>query len=204
MPEFDAILFDFDGVLADTEPVHWACWAEVLKPLGITLEWEYYRAHGIGIDDKEMLRELAGLANPPLDWRTLFAEFPAKQELFRQRTLSRPPFLSALDRLLGDLHRTYSLAVVTSSARSEIDPLLAAGGLRHYFDALVGAEDVARHKPDPEPYRKAAELLRARTPLVVEDSPAGLASGRAAGFAVLPIAAPGEMPALLARRLHQT
>jgi len=74
MPEFDAILFDFDGVLADTEPVHWACWAEVLKPLGITLEWDYYRDHGIGIDDKDMLRALAGLANPPPDWRTLYAE----------------------------------------------------------------------------------------------------------------------------------
>jgi HAD superfamily hydrolase (TIGR01509 family) len=204
MPQFDAILFDFDGVLADTEPVHCACWAEVLKPFGVALDWDYYRDHAVGIDDKDMLRALAARSSPPLDWRTLFAEFPAKQELFRQRTLSRPPFLSALDRLLGDLHRTYSLAVVTSSARAEIDPLLAAGGLRHHFDAVVGAEDVARFKPDPEPYRKAAELLRARTPLVVEDSPAGLASGRAAGFAVLPIAAPGEMPALLARRLHQT
>jgi HAD superfamily hydrolase (TIGR01509 family) len=204
MPQFDAILFDFDGVLADTEPVHWACWAEVLRPFGVALDWDYYRDHAVGIDDKDMLRTLAGLARPSLDWRILFAEFPAKQELFRQRTLSRPPFLPALDRLLGDLHRTYSLAVVTSSARSEIDPLLAAGGLRHYFDALVGAEDVARHKPDPEPYRKAAELLRARTPLVVEDSPAGLASGRAAGFTVLPIAAPAEMPALLSRRLDQT
>jgi len=79
MPEFDAILFDFDGVLADTEPVHWACWAEVLKPLGITLEWDYYRDHGIGIDDKDMLRTLAGLANPPLDWRTLYAEYPGRK-----------------------------------------------------------------------------------------------------------------------------
>ena len=52
------------------------------------------------------------------------------------------------------------------------------------------------YKPDPEPYRKAAELLGARTPLVVEDSAAGLASGRAAGFAVLAIAAPSEVPAL--------
>jgi len=42
MPEFDAILFDFDGVLADTEPVHFACWAETLAPLGIRLEWEFF------------------------------------------------------------------------------------------------------------------------------------------------------------------
>jgi HAD superfamily hydrolase (TIGR01509 family) len=203
MPEFDAILFDFDGVLADTEPVHWACWAEVLKPFGITLEWDYYRDHGIGIDDKDMLRTLAALANPPLDWRTLFAEYPRKKELFRQRVLAHPSFDPALDAFLENLHRIYKLAVVTSSARSEIDPLLTAGGLRHHFDALVGAEDVTHYKPDPEPYRKAAELLGAHAPLVVEDSAAGLASGRAAGFAVLAITSPSEMPALLTRRLAE-
>ncbi|HEY1217307.1 MAG TPA: HAD-IA family hydrolase [Bryobacteraceae bacterium] len=203
MPELDAILFDFDGVLADTEPVHWACWAEVLKPFGIALEWEYYRDHGIGIDDKEMLRTLAGLAHPPLDWRTLFAEYPRKKELFRRRVLAHPPFDPALDAFLDNLHRTYRLAVVTSSARGEIDPLLAAGGLRHHFDALVGAEDVTHYKPDPEPYRKAAELLGARTPLVVEDSAAGIASGRAAGFAVLATPEPSQMPALVTRRLAE-
>ena len=203
MPEFDAILFDFDGVLADTEPVHWACWAEVLQPFGIALEWEYYRGHGIGIDDKEMLRTLAGLASPPLDWRTLFAEYPRKKELFRRRVFAVPPFDPALDAFLENLHRTYKLAVVTSSARGEIDPLLVRGGLRRHFDALVGAEDVTHYKPDPEPYRRAAELLGARTPLVVEDSTTGTASGRAAGFAVLAVAAPSQMPVLLTRRLAE-
>jgi beta-phosphoglucomutase len=201
MPAFDAILFDFDGVLADTEPIHFACWAEVLQPFGIALEWDYYRAHGIGVDDKEMLRALAALAHPPLDWHMLFAEYPRKKELFRQRVLAHPPFDPALDAFLENLHRTYKLAVVTSSARAEIDPLLVAGGLRRHFDALVGAEDVTRYKPDAEPYRKVAELLRAHTPLVVEDSAAGLASGRSAGFAVLAIAAPTEVPALLTHRL---
>ncbi|MGO9231302.1 MAG: HAD family hydrolase [Bryobacteraceae bacterium] len=203
MPLFDAILFDFDGVLADTEPIHCACWAEVLRPFGIALEWDYYRDHAIGIDDKDMLRTLAALADPPLDWRALFAEYPRKRELFRQRVLSHPPFDPALDAFLEKLHRTYGLAVVTSSARSEIDPLLTAGGLRRHFDALVGAEDATHYKPDPEPYRKAAELVGARTPLVVEDSAAGLASGRAAGFEVLAIAAPSEVPALLTRRLKE-
>jgi len=203
MIEFDAILFDFDGVLADTEPIHWACWAEVLKPFGIALGWDYYRGHGIGIDDKEMLRALAGLATPPVDWRTLFAEYPRKKELFRRRVLAHPPFDPALGAFLGSLQRTYRLAVVTSSARGEIEPLLVSGGLRRYFDALVGAEDVTHYKPDPEPYRRAAELLRSRTPLVVEDSAAGLASGRAAGFDVLAVAGPSEMPALVARRLAE-
>jgi HAD superfamily hydrolase (TIGR01509 family) len=201
MPHFDAILFDFDGVLADTEPFHCACWAELLRPFGIALEWDYYRAHGQGVDDKEMLRALAARVHPPADWRPLFAEYPRKRELLRQRLSAHPPFDPALGAFLASLHGTYKLAVVTSSSRGEIDPLLAAGGLLGHFDVLIGSEDVAHRKPDPEPYRKAAELLGARTPLVVEDSATGLASARAAGFAALAVASPGEMPARLTRRL---
>ena len=71
MPEPQAIFFDFDGVLLDTEPVHWACWAEMLATLGVTLTWEYYRDYCIGIDDRDMLRNIARLANPPREWETL-------------------------------------------------------------------------------------------------------------------------------------
>jgi beta-phosphoglucomutase len=201
MPRFDSILFDFDGVLADTEPLHCACWAEVLKPLGIALDWEYYRDHCIGIDDKEMLRAMAAKAGRPVDWRILFAEYPKKKELFRARTLASPPFAPEMDGLLGGLHIVYRMAVVSSSACSEVEPLLVAGGLRRHFDAIVGADNVARYKPEPEPYLKAAGLLGALRPLVVEDSAAGLASGRAAGFETLAIPRAAEMPRLLTARL---
>jgi len=201
MPEFEAILFDFDGVLADSEPVHWACWAEVLAPLGVTLTWEVYRDRCIGIDDREMLRMLATLADPPLDWKLLWAQYPAKKELFCARTLAAPPFDHGLGSLLSRLHPSYKLAVVSSSSCSEIEPLLVAGGLRTHFDTLVGGENVKRHKPAPDPYLLAAERLGARHALVVEDSPAGIASGRAAGFEVLPIRSPSEVPESVMRRL---
>ena len=60
MTGLEAIFFDFDGVLIDSEPVHWDCWRQVLLPFGVTLEWEFYRDHCIGIDDREMLRMMAG------------------------------------------------------------------------------------------------------------------------------------------------
>ena len=68
MPQFDSILFDFDGVLADTEPLHWATWAEVLKPLGVTLTWDYYSRHAVGIDDRtnSFAQPSNGQANKPL------------------------------------------------------------------------------------------------------------------------------------------
>jgi HAD superfamily hydrolase (TIGR01509 family) len=200
MSGFDSILFDFDGVLADTEPVHCACWAEVLAPKGVTLRWDTYRERYIGIDDRDMLRMLAAEA-APVAWEDLWALYPAKKELFRSRTIAAPPFDPALGRFLGDLDGRYALAVVSSSSCTEIEPILEAGGLRRYFRTVVGGESVKRHKPAPDPYLLAAERLGAHNPLVVEDSEAGLASGRASGFEVLAVEDPVEVPALIRRRL---
>jgi beta-phosphoglucomutase len=202
MPEFQAILFDFDGVLLDSEPVHWACWAEELATLGVTLTWDFYRHHCIGIDDREMLRMMAAQSDPPRDWRDLWALYPSKKECFRERMATHPAFHPALDGLLGRLHERYRLAVVSSSSCSEIEPLLIAGGLRAHFDTVVGGEQVKRHKPAPDPYLLAAERLGVTRALVLEDSAAGIASGRAAGFEVLPVSSPSDVPELLRRRLE--
>ena len=200
MPRYDAILFDFDGVLLDSEPLHYACWAEVLAPFGVTLEWEAYRERYIGIDDRDMLRMIGATVKPPLDWEILFAEYPKKKALFEQR-IQNPPFVPSLRGLLASLQAEYKLAVVSSSARSEIEPPLIAGRLRDFFGTLVAGGDATKHKPAPDPYLLAAHQLGAACPLVVEDSAAGIASGRAAGFDVLPVENAAEMPELLLRHL---
>ena len=201
MSEFQAILFDFDGVLLDSEPVHCACWAEQLATLGLTLTWDFYSRCCIGIDDRDMLRMMASQADPPRDWRDLWALYPAKKERFRTRMAANPAFHPALDALLAGLHQRYRLAVVSSSACSEIEPLLDAGGLRAHFDTVVGGEQVRHHKPAPEPYLLAASRLAVTRALVLEDSAAGIASGRAAGFEVLAVGHPSDVPDLLRKRL---
>jgi len=203
MPEFEAIFFDFDGVLIDSEPVHWACWAEVLAPLGVILTWEFYRDHCIGIDDRLMLQMMASQSDPPRDWHVLWAQYPAKKELFRARMIASPPFPAGIAPLLESLHVSYRMAVVSSSSCSEIEPLLVAAGLRQWFDTIVGGENVKHHKPAPDPYLLAAERLRVNKALVLEDSEAGQASGRAAGFEVLPIQHPTEVPGRLLARLDE-
>lgn len=199
MPSFDAILFDFDGVLLDSEPVHCACWAAVLAPLGVHLTWEFYRDHCIGIDDREMLRMMATQSDPPRNWDDLWAQYPAKKALFQERMAANPAFEPSMDGLLAELHAHHKLAVVSSSGCSEIEPLLVAGGLRAHFDTVVGGDNVRKQKPDPEPYLLAASRLEVKRPLVVEDSDAGIAAGRAAGFAVLRVHNPTEVPNLLRR-----
>jgi beta-phosphoglucomutase len=201
MSGFDAIFFDFDGVLIDSEPVHWACWREVLLPLGVSLEWEFYRDCCIGVDDRLMLQMMATASDPPRDWNEMWAQYPAKKELFRARMIDAPPFPQGLGALLDELQEKYKLAVVSSSSCSEIEPLLVRAGLRDYFRTIVGGENVKHHKPAPDPYLLAAERLEARAALVLEDSEAGLESGRAAGFEALRIRHPDETAEVVRRRL---
>jgi beta-phosphoglucomutase len=201
MPEFEAILFDFDGVLLDSEPVHCACWAEVLAPLGVTVEWEYYRQYGVGVDDRGMLRTMAARSHPPRNWEELWAQYPAKKRLFQARMAQAPPFDPSLDGFLGRLHSAYKLAVVSSSATAEIVLLLAAGGIRRHFDTLVCGEDVQHHKPAPDPYLLAAQRLGVRSALVVEDTQDGMASGRAAGFEVVAVKGPADLQEQVLGRL---
>lgn len=198
---YDAILLDFDGVLVDSEPVHHACWQEVLTPFGFDLSWEAYSANCIGVSDKEMIRTLCRLAGRE-DWfESIWIEYPRKKRLFRDRALLAVPMPEATrEMLLG--WRGCPLAVVSSSGRLEIEPLLEAAGVRSAFRTLVTGEDVRRLKPDPEPYLLAAERMAAGNPLVVEDSQAGLASAAAAGFDALRIPHPADTARLLQRHVH--
>jgi beta-phosphoglucomutase len=203
MPPFDAILFDFDGVLLDSEPLHCACWAEALAPLGIHVEWDYYRDHYLGVADRDMIPIIAARAYPPRNWETLWERYPDKRECLRKK-LEQPPFVVELPALLADLRPRHKLAVVSTSVRVEVEPALIAGGIRQYFDAVITGENTARHKPAPDPYLFAAEQLSAQNPLVLEDSEPGIASGRAAGFEVLAVPNAAAMPRLLRRRLAES
>jgi len=197
MARYEAILFDFDGVLLDSEPIHFACWREVLLPLGIDLDWGTYRQHCIGVADREMAEFLAARSPVPLSAERIFAEYPRKNQAYIARVAARPPFPEATRRLLPELGRRFKLAVVSSSGRREVEPLLVSGGLRPLFGSVVCGEDVVRHKPHPEPYLLAARQLAISRALVVEDSEPGAASGRAAGFDVLRIESPEQLSTAL-------
>lgn len=190
---YDSILFDFDGVLADTEPVHWACWAEVVRPFGIDLDWETYRRIGIGVTDRVLAEAIAVLAQRTVSVEEVLEKYPHKRQLFQEKALAVVSIPRTNIQLLRSL-LCYSLAVVTSSFASEVEPVLERAGIRQHFAALVAATDVQRHKPAPDPYLLAASLLQAKRPLVVEDSAAGVESARAAGFDVVKVASPAEVP----------
>jgi beta-phosphoglucomutase len=179
---YEAILFDFDGVLMDSEPEHYHAWSEALRPLGFRMDWKTWAAHCIGASDPATMEILARLSEPPLELEQIAACYPLKQELFRARLEGEPPFAPGIREFVRWLDGRYRLAVVTSSSRPEVEPLLVRGAIRNHFGALVCGEDVERTKPAPDAYLLAARLLDVRRPLVVEDSDVGMESARAAGF----------------------
>ncbi len=198
---FDAILFDFDGVLVDSEPLHWQCWREVIEPFGIDLTWEAYATNCIGVSDRSMIRALCRIADNDTLFDPIWAEYPRKKAMLRERIGVNVPMPAATRVLLDEL-RGSDCAVVSSSGRLEIEPALEAAGVRSVFRTIVTSEDVERLKPAPEPYLTAAARLGARCPLVVEDSEAGIQSGLAAGFAVLRVPSAESMAGLLRERLR--
>lgn len=195
---YEAVLFDFDGVLVDSEPVHYQCWCEILAPWGFDLDWDTYAANCIGVSDRVMLEGFAKAVGPPVELERLIEEYPRKKAMFRERIATADVFHPDTRQLLDAL-KGYRLAVVSSSNRGEVEPTLERLGIRGRFEALVCGLEVAKLKPAPDPYLKAAELLGVTRALVVEDSDAGAASGRAAGFDVVRVANAAEVaPRVLA------
>ena len=199
MSGLQAILFDFDGVLVDSEPIHFRCWRDLAAPLGIGLDWKTYSEAFIGVSTRQMLEHFCDRASNGARVEQLLDLLPRKREMFVERMCREQPFAADCHEMLTCLSHL-RLAVVTSSNRLEVEPVLRPAGILGHFEALVCGGDVTAHKPSPEPYRKAAELLGVRNALVVEDSDVGVASGEAAGFEVVRVGNPAEVwPALRAR-----
>jgi beta-phosphoglucomutase len=192
---YDALFFDFDGTLVDSEPLHYACWQEILRPFGIELDWDTYERNCIGVSDRQMVSQLASQAG--VDFDALYAQYPRKKEMLRERILAGPPMPDATrQRLLAGFE--IPIAVVSSSYQLEVEPVLAQLGLESLFATMVFGDHVANLKPHPEPYLEAARRLGVKSPLVFEDSEAGLASARAAGFEVVHVPHADRLPELLA------
>lgn len=193
-----AVIFDFDGVVVDSEPVHYRAFQAVLEPLGLGFGWDRYMAEYIGYDDRDGFRAAyadAGLAKPEgAEMEELVA---AKTAAFEREAATGLPVFEGVEALVRALaEEGVPLAVCSGALRGEITPTLDRLGLREVFRALVSAEDVAHSKPDPESYSLAVRQLAAATGrdlsptacAAIEDTPAGIASARGAGLRVLAVA----------------
>ena len=156
-----AVIFDFDGVLADSEPLHYQAFQEVLVPLGLGHSYDRYLEHFIGFDDRDAFREVFREANLSLDEAALAGLIQAKSAAFKTIVAKGVrPFPGAVS-LVADLVRNdVPLAIASGALKDEIRLILMALRLESAFSIIVAADDVKRSKPDPESYQLVYERLQ--------------------------------------------
>ena len=197
------VIFDFDGVIADTERLHLDAYNQTFAAhagqIGgeLRISGEEYFGGYIVFGDHEALFHMLGDHGRPTDGRLIRRLAAAKHEVFEQRLHAIADPLPGVREVLAWLEaRNVPRAICSGARRSEIDLLLESFKLRHHFDVMVTIEDVRQGKPEPEGYKLAfdrlnleydAELDREYS-LVIEDSAGGCAAARAAGLRVLGVA----------------
>lgn len=187
--DFQAYLFDCDGTIADSMPVHYVAWQQALKEHGGVLPEDLFYAWG-GRPVADIIADLnrsQGLAMP-------VEAVAARREALFQELL---PTVSAVPGVLehiNDAHGRIPFAVVSGSTRASVTASLRALGLLEKFDVLVCAGDYPRAKPDPAAFLLAAESLRVAPAscLVFEDTDLGIQAATAAGMASVRIPPPWE------------
>ena len=179
-----AVIFDFDGVLADTERLHFGAFVEVFAARGWTLDESSYYQRYIGYDDRGTVRAFAADHGVPLDLADVEAISSAKAGAFARLVASRDVLYPGAAETVRRLTPDFRLAIASGALHGEITAMLAAGGLLDAFPVIVGADDVAESKPSPVPYLTAAAGLGCapRECVAVEDSHWGLTSARSAGM----------------------
>jgi beta-phosphoglucomutase-like phosphatase (HAD superfamily) len=205
-----AVVFDFNGVLVDDEPVHLEVFQRVLGEEGIALARDEYLERHLGHDDRTVFAAVLAERGEPADPGRL-ARLIARKSAYYQEHVHRHgyPFFPGAAELVAGAAGRWVLALVRGALRDEVDGALAVAGLADRFRMIVTAEDVPAGKPDPAGYLAAIAGMNSRPPLperlihphevlAVEDSPAGLEAATAAGFATLALAHSGPPERLAA------
>ena len=185
-----AIVLDFDGVIANSEPLHLTAFQQALAPEGIELSPTDYFARYLGYDDVGLFVALAkdrGLAMSGADVTGLVTRKGERmQALLRSGTVLFP----GATEFIREAAAAVPIAIASGALRHEIDEVIDAAGVSDLFSTIVAAGDTPQSKPSPAPYQLALERLREasgreidpRRAVAIEDSKWGLESAQGAGL----------------------
>jgi HAD superfamily hydrolase (TIGR01509 family) len=187
------VIFDFNGVVVDDEPLHFELFQRVMAEEGLILTEEIYREKYLGYDDRgcfiAALSDAGRKDTGQID-RLIARKAAYYREAFEKRFLLFPGVVELVRRLV----ERFPLAIASGALRDEIELVLDRADLRDCFRVIVAAEDVSACKPDPEGYLKALAALNssgaaalANQCLVIEDSIAGVKAAKRAGMRCLAV-----------------
>jgi beta-phosphoglucomutase len=184
-----AIVFDFDGVIADSERLHLRSYQEILEPEGITMSTEDYFNRYLGYDDVGVFKAVGRDYNVAMDEQRVAELIARKGQRYESLTAAGEMlFPGAADFIRAAVAATVPIAIASGALTHEIEEVLERAGLLPLFPVIVGADQTEHSKPDPEPYQTAFARLRAHTgrdliasrSVAIEDSRWGLVSARGA------------------------
>ncbi len=179
-----AVVFDFDGVLADSEPLHFRAYQETLVAFGMTLTAEEYYQQLLGFNDEDCFRIMASNRGRTTDEAEVAAFVEQKGRVFERIILEQDTLYPGAAECVERMAAAFPLGIASGAFRHEILLTLERAGLDHHFRFVVGSGDTPHSKPAPDPYVRAAELhgLPPSECVAIEDSRWGLESARAAGL----------------------
>ncbi|HEY3198566.1 MAG TPA: HAD family phosphatase [Nitrospirales bacterium] len=189
-----AILFDFDGVLVDTEPLHFQAFQKVLASEGIPLSETDYYAKYVGFDDKGCFQAVFTENGRTVTPETIRGLVDRKAALFLEQLKTNLVVYPGITDFVTMTAQRYRLAVVSGALRHEIEYSLEVAGIRRQFEQITAAQDVRNGKPDPEGYLHALRHLNRHAPLtapeclVIEDTVPGIRAAHEAGMRCLAVA----------------
>jgi beta-phosphoglucomutase family hydrolase len=184
---FEAVIFDWDGTLADTRHAIVLSFQKVLKEVGCKVSDEFLEKQ-IGIGARNMLKNALKTAGIPFDEEMIDDLLDRKNRIHAEQSDKIRLFDGATD-LLDSLRSKVKMALATMSSRKLADKLLREKGIRDYFDFVITADEVQKPKPDPEVFLKCAKKLGCQPEkcVVVEDSIFGVIAARKAGMKCIAI-----------------
>jgi HAD superfamily hydrolase (TIGR01509 family) len=205
-----AVIFDFNGIIVDDEPIHFELFQKVLGEEGIILTEDAYYARYLGFDDKGAFAAAYRDNTRTLSDEKLSGLIRRKAGYYQEAIRNHVAIFPGVKKLIADLLGHLPLAVASGALRQEIETILRTAELLGSFAAIVAAEDVERGKPDPDIFLKALAQLNAKTSdgtpiaaaecLVIEDSKEGIKGARRAGMKCLAVT--NSHPAELLSEAH--
>ncbi len=194
-----AVIFDLDGVLIDSEKLHYITWKKAFMEKGAELPLEEYREHYFGITATDIVKQFAERRNMPLSSEELKELAYRKNVHYRELVAKELEPVKGAPELLEKLKKAnFMIALATSTTRKNLQAVMKKTGLGRYMDSMVCAQDITKGKPDPEIFLKAASNIREKPEncLVIEDAPLGINAAKRAGMKCIAVATTHKTPEL--------
>jgi beta-phosphoglucomutase-like phosphatase (HAD superfamily) len=190
-----AVIFDFDGVIADSERLHLRAYQEILAPEGVTLSERDYYDRYLGYDDVGVFRELGKDRGLAMDEGRLATLIERKGQRYDELAAAGEMLYPGAADFIRAAAAVVPIAIASGALTHEIEEILERAGLRPLFPVIVGADQTARSKPHPEPYVTAFARLKAHAgrelepwrSVAIEDSRWGLVSARGADLRLVAV-----------------